>query len=47
MGEELQLLNIEELQKLEELLDAGLRRVLKAKVCLSLLSLFAGIIMER
>jgi hypothetical protein len=46
MGEELQLLNIEELQKLEELLDAGLRRV-KAKVCLSLLSLFAGIIMER
>ncbi|XP_062177356.1 MADS-box protein JOINTLESS-like isoform X2 [Alnus glutinosa] len=31
MGEELQLLNIEELQKLEELLDAGLRRVLKAK----------------
>jgi hypothetical protein len=42
-GEELQGLNIEELKKLEELLDEGLSRVLKAKVasicCLCLLAL--------
>jgi len=46
-GEELQGLNIEELEKLEQLLQEGLSRVLNAKVCLSLLSLYAGIIMER
>jgi hypothetical protein len=37
-GEELQGLNIEELQKLEQLLEVGLSRVLNAKVCLSLLA---------
>jgi uncharacterized membrane protein len=38
-GEELQGLNIEELEKLEQLLQEGLSRVLTAKVCLSLLAL--------
>jgi hypothetical protein len=47
IGEVLQRLNVEELQKLEELLEVGLSRVLKTKVCLSMLSLFAGIIIER
>ena len=46
-GEELQGLNIEELQKLEQLLKVGLSRVSYAKVCLSLLSLFVNIIMEQ
>ncbi|KAE8009265.1 hypothetical protein FH972_005713 [Carpinus fangiana] len=47
IGEVLQRLNVEELQKLEELLEVGLSRVLKTKVCLSMLSLFGGIIIER
>jgi uncharacterized membrane protein len=46
-GEELQGLKMEELEKLEQLLQEGLSRVLNAKVCLSLLSLFPDIIMEQ
>jgi len=46
-GEELQGLKMEELEKLEQLLQEGLSRVLTAKVCLSLLSLFPDIIMEQ
>jgi hypothetical protein len=46
-GEELQGLNIEELQKLEQLLQVGLSRVSNAKVCLSFLSLFVDIIMKQ
>ena len=45
-GDELQLLNIEELHKLEQLLRVGLSRVSNEKVCLYLLFLFASIIME-
>jgi hypothetical protein len=40
IGEVLQQLNVEELQKLEELLEVGLSRVLKTKVCLSMLPLY-------
>ncbi|KAE8057069.1 hypothetical protein FH972_013789 [Carpinus fangiana] len=39
-GEDLQALNLEELQKLEKKLEAGLRRVLETKVCARLLISF-------
>ena len=45
-GEELHGMDIEELQKLEKVLDVGLSRVTETKAHLSFLSLFAGIIME-
>ncbi|KAK7854264.1 mads-box protein svp [Quercus suber] len=45
-GEELHGMDIEELQKLEKVLEVGLSRVTETKANLSLLSLFAGIIME-
>jgi hypothetical protein len=45
-GDELQLLNIEELQKLEQLVQVGLSRVSNEKVCLYLLFLFSSIIMS-
>jgi hypothetical protein len=45
-GDELQLLNIEELRKLEQLIQVGLSRVSNEKVCLYLLFIFSSIIMS-
>ena len=45
-GEELHGMDIEELQKLEKVLEVGLSHVTETKAHLSFLSLFAGIIME-
>ena len=45
-GEGLLEMDIEELQKLEKVLEVGLSRVLETKACLSFLSLFAVILVE-